>query len=577
MLRRSRAAFVAVGLFSLFINLLMLTAPLYMLQIYDRVLASHSIETLIALTILAVGLLLMNALVEFARSCILVRISVALDSRLAGKVFDAVLADRLDGSVATSRSMRDSEAIRSFITSQGLIAFFDAPWTPLYILVIFLFHPLLGFIALGGAIVLLLLAVVTEVATRRSLRDGAGFANAAHENVESTMRNAEAIEAMGMAKDLKKRWLHSHRAALAFHARATDRSGALTATVKLFRQSLQIGMLGVGAYLAIKQSITPGVMIAASIVMSRALAPVETSVANWRGLVMARGAYRRLRELLAHQAKETDHMSLPPPSGRIAVENLTGGPPKLEKPVLHDVSFVIGPGDSLAVTGPSGAGKSTLGRYLVGIWRPGEGSVRFDGASIVDWDRSKLGRHLGYLPQDIELFGGSVAENIRRFGEEDADAVVSAARLAGAHEMILQLPGGYDTEIGDAGLSLSGGQRQRIGIARAVYGGPAVIVLDEPNSNLDFEGEQALRSMLSQIKSAGQTVIVISHRSSVLSCVDKHLVLREGRIERFGPKDELTQNGPRHPSRHQGEAPAWRARVRRLGSTSEVNEGDGSD
>ena len=535
-----RTAFVSIGAFSFFINLLMLTGPLYMLQVYDRVLTSGSQHTLIMLTAVAVGMILTSALLELVRSRILVRAGSRLDRRLNDRLFAGLLRLRLrQKDAGESQPLRDLETLRGFLTGPGLISFFDAPWTPLFLAVIFLLHPLLGLVALAGAVVLFVLAVVSELATRGPLREASRDSAAAHGFTENTLRNAEVIEAMGMLPGLQRRWLARHQAALAAQAKASDRGGLLTAGAKFVRPVLQVAILGTGAYLALLQEITPGVMIAASIIMGRALAPVEGAIGNWRGFILARGANGRLHRFLEKDEAPQAGMPLPRPKGRIAVERLVAAPPGLERPVLKGISFALDAGDSLGIIGPSAAGKSTLARLLIGVWPAANGQVRLDGADVGDWNHLELGPHLGYLPQDVELFDGTVAENIARFGEPKPEQVVQAAQRAGVHEMVLHLAEGYDTMIGPGGAALSGGQRQRLGLARALYGDPAFVVLDEPNSNLDGEGEEALRRAVRELKKAGTTVVVIAHRPSVLAGMDKILVLRDGLIEHFGPRDEV--------------------------------------
>ena len=545
----SRGAFLAVGLFSFFHNGLMLTVPLYMLQIYDRVLTSRSEETLVMLTVVAAGMLATAGLLELARSRVLVRIGMRFDARLNAEAFAALHRVRLAGGRNMGeRPIRDLETVRNLLAGTGLIAFFDAPWTPIFIAVIFLFHPYLGFVALGGAILLFLLAVFNEVLTRGPLKAAVRENAAGHNFAETSLRNADVIEAMGMLPSLHRRWLDRHQEALALQAKAADRAGNITAIAKFSRQALQISMLGLGAYLAIQQIITPGVMIAASIILSRALAPVELAINGWRGFVTARAAHKRLKEAIAATAPDREEMPLPKPEGGISVERLFAAPPGVRKPFLKNVTFQLQPGEVLGIIGPSAAGKSTLARLLVGVWRPLSGHVRLDGADVSDWDHVALGPHIGYLPQDVELFDGTIADNIARFDEPDPDLIVAAARQAGVHELILKLPDGYDTAIGEGGAILSGGQRQRIALARALYGDPVLVVLDEPNANLDSEGDLALRNAVADLKAAGKTVIIVSHRINVLVTADSLMVLRDGEVAKFGPRAEvlssLTKSAP---------------------------------
>ncbi|MDJ0894330.1 MAG: type I secretion system permease/ATPase [Alphaproteobacteria bacterium] len=540
-LRRGRSILLSVGLFSMVINGLMLVGPLYMLQIYDRVLASSSVPTLLYLTLAAVGLILTASLLEFVRARVLVRLSGQLDEELGGTIFAGLVSHVLQrpGTGGQAQPLRDLDSLRVFLTGPGLISLFDAPWAPLFLAVIFIMHPVLGLVALAGAILLFAAALANELMTRDPLRRASSHEIGAMRFAESALRNAEVIEAMGMLPGLRRRWLNRHRNGLALQSRASDRAGFIAALTKFVRPSLQIAMLGTGAYLAIHQIITPGVMIAASIIMGRALAPVEGAIHHWRNVVMARTAHRRLKDFLGDVVKRNSTLPLPRPEGRLAVEKLVAAPPGAKVPVLKGISFRIEPGESLGIIGPSAAGKSTLARLMVGVWRPASGSVRLDGADVADWDHLRLGPHVGYLPQDVELFDGTVAHNIARFTKPEPEEVIAAARKAGVHDMILRLPDGYSTLIGEGGAILSGGQRQRLGLARALYRDPAFIVLDEPNANLDGEGEGALREALSELKERGTTVVVIAHRPSILASVDKLLLLRDGLIEMFGPREEL--------------------------------------
>ncbi|EAR21906.1 type I secretion system permease/ATPase [Nitrococcus mobilis] len=539
-LSASRGVFGSVGIFSFFINALMLTVPLYMLQVYGRVLASRSEDTLLMLTILALGLLLTLGLVDLARSRILVRVGARFDNRLSDSVLSAMLVSRLRSQRTHGQPLRDLETIRTFLTGPGLLALFDAPWTPIFILVIFVLHPVLGFVALGGAVILFALAIVGELITRGPLREASKVSVNSHAFAESSLRNAEAIQAMGMMTGLLRRWLRRQETAIALQALASDRAGGVSASAKIVRQLLQIGMLGVGAYLAIRQVITPGVMVVASIIMARALAPVEVAINSWRSFLSARSAYARLQDLMAQWRPAQEPMKLPKPSGVLAVEGVVAAPPGATKAILKGVSFALSKGEMLGLIGPNAAGKSTLARLLVGVWEPAAGHIRLDGADVCRWNREQLGPHVGYLPQDVELFDGTVAENIARFHEQPAgDKVVAAAKRADVHEMILELPEGYDTPIGEGGSVLSAGQRQRIALARALYGDPVLIVLDEPNSNLDAEGEEALRTALTNLRAAGKTVVVIAHRPAIINAVDKLLVLRDGRVNMFGPPAEV--------------------------------------
>lgn len=537
----SRGAFVATGVFSFFINLLMLTSPLFMLQVYDRVLPSGSGPTLVALIGIAAIMFLVMGMLELVRSRVLVRISSGLDARLNEQVFSSAFLKSLRGPGGQrNQPLQDMNVMRQFLTGQGPFALFDAPWVPGYLAVVFLFHPILGFIALAGAVALFTIALLSEILTRKPLQRAGGAARAAEGFAETSLRNAEVLEAMGMLSGAHGRWLDRHKVAMAWQSLASDRSGALTATSKTIRIALQVAILGAGAALAIDQIITPGTMIAASIIMGRALAPVEQSIATWRGFVGARGAYARLDALMAAHTDRRAGMSLPRPVGALAVEQVTAVPPGTRTAVVKGLSFALEPGEALGVIGHSGAGKSSLARLLVGVWQPAAGHVRLDGADIHAWHRDELGPHIGYLPQDVELFDASIAENIARLAAEpDSTAVIEAATRAGVHDMILRLPEGYDTMIGEQGHVLSAGQRQRLGLARALYGNPALVVLDEPNSNLDSAGDLALTAVITDLKQSGTTTIVIAHRPSAIAAVDTLLVMADGGVQAFGPKNEV--------------------------------------
>lgn len=544
-----KAAFWSVALFSFFINLLMLVPPVFMLQMFDRVLSSGSIPTLVMLLVVAIGLLIVLGLLEWSRNRVLVRVGARFDGLLSNRLFDATFfrAMRQPDSGST-QPLKDLTSVRQFMTGQGVFAFFDAPWTPLFLALLFLFHPWLGTLALIGAIILFILAVVNEFITRKPL----GAANEQYikesDFASHNLRNAEVLEAMGMTGRLRKRWAEMHGSMLGLQGLASDRSATLTAISKSLRLILQVGILALGAYLAVEQVITPGVMIAASIIMARALAPIDQSMHAWRGFIGARGAWKRLDDVLENTPQREEHMELPEPEGHVTAENLVVVPPGQRNPVVRGVNLDLKPGTILGVIGPSASGKSSLARAIVGVWPAYAGSVRLDGAEIGNWDREQLGPYVGYLPQDIELFEGTVAENIARFGTIEADKVVSAARKAGLHEMILRLPDGYDTRVGISSGALSAGQRQRVALARAVYGNPRMVVLDEPNSNLDEAGERALTEAIHTLRNEGRTVILIAHRPAVLQAVDEVLVLRDGQTAALGARDDILNRFTRSPS-----------------------------
>jgi PrtD family type I secretion system ABC transporter len=548
-LRAFRSAFMGAGIFSFFINILMLVSPLYMLQIYDRVLSSRNETTLVVLTIIAVALLWIYSLLETYRSRVLVRIGGSLDQKLNGRVFDAVFKAALSHpGLGSGQAIRDLDTVREFLTGSGLFAFFDAPWLPLYLLAVFLIHPLLGIVSTIGGMVIFLLAILQELATRATLAQ-AGTANInASRLMDNNLRNVEAIAAMGMMPAMLARWRERRQKTLILQGLASDRAGMIIAVSKFTRVVLQTAILGFGAYLVIHNEITAGLMIAASIMMGKALAPIEYAVGTWKQLLAARTSYARLNTLLAAIPANRTHMPLPAPFGNLEVERAIAAPPGTNVPVVKGVGFRVAAGDILGIIGPSAAGKSSLARLLVGVWPVHSGVIRLDGSDIQTWDKDLLGPHIGYLPQDIELFEGTIAENIARFGEVDPEAVIDAAQLAGVHDMILHLQQGYDSMIGPSGMTLSGGQRQRVGLARALYKNPALIVLDEPNSNLDRDGEAALTRTMTELKQRKRTTIVITHRPNILASVDYIMVMKEGQIEGFGPRDEVLAKYMRPPA-----------------------------
>lgn len=538
-----RGAFVSVGVFSATINLLMLAPSLYMLQVYDRVLASRNQTTLLVLTLLMLAVFVcMNAL-EFVRSWVLIRVSAQLDMKMNQRVYTAAFEQNLtEAKTNAGQPLNDLTNIRQFLTGNGVFAFFDAPWFPVYLLVIFLFDATLGLYALCGALLLVALAFVNELVSRKPLAEANSMAIAASNHATNDLRNAEVIEAMGMLPNMLARWSKVHGRCLQLQAQASEKAGIVSAATKFVRVSLQSLILGFAALLVLDQKITGGMMIVASILMGRALNPVEQVINIWRTWSSARSAYLRLQTLLGSYPKRKTGMRLPDPLGHVALEAVTAAPPGSEIAVIKGVGFVLVPGDVLGVVGPSGAGKSTLARLIVGVWPAAAGHVRLDGADVFTANKDVLGPHIGYLPQDIELFAGSVSENIGRFGEIDAEKVVLAAKRSGVHEMILRFPKGYDTLFGDGGAGLSGGQKQRIGLARALYGDPALIVLDEPNSNLDEPGEQALIAAITDLRECGKTVVVISHRTTIIAITSKLLLLSDGVAKMFGPTQKVLEN-----------------------------------
>lgn len=532
--------FAVAGLFSFCINLLMLVSPLFMLQVYDRVLASRSGMTLLMLALLAVALLGVMGLLDMLRSRLLVRTAKKIDNLTNDALFEGVFkAAIFKPGLAGGQYFRDMESVRQFMTGGPVFAFFDAPWAPIYILIVFLMHPLLGIIAAVGALAIFGLGWLNEASTGKVLKAASEESFFANDIVDRSLRNAEVLRAMGMRDGIRKQWRGHQEAALDAQSLASDRAGAIAAASKAARLILQVAILGAGAYLAIGQIITPGVMIAASIIMGRGLAPFEQAIGGWRSFVQARGAYGRLDALLEAGGAELPAMSLPAPKGRIEADKILAAPPGVPNPVIKGISFKIEPGECVGIVGPSASGKTTLARLMLGIWPVRAGSMRLDGADVFSWNHEELGPHVGYLPQDVELFSGTVADNIARFGTVDAEKVVAAARTAGIHDMVLTLPQGYDTQIGVAGVRLSAGQRQRVGLARALYGDPAVVVLDEPNANLDTDGEAALARAVQGLKDRGATAVVITHRRPILDLVDRLMIVNAGQIAAFGARDEV--------------------------------------
>ena len=534
-----RRQLVAVAVFSGVVNLLQLTVSLYMMQVFDRVLSTRSLDTLYYLTAIAVFALLVMAALDGLRGQVMQRLASWIEGKAAPEAFLRAIESQLRGRPYRMEALRDLAACRNWMGSPASLTLFDVPWVPIFLAVIFLLNPVLGWIALAGAALLFLVTLANEWATGKLLRQASTGAMASQRRAESIVRNAEVIDSMGMGPAVLQRWREGLSSSLPQQDRAADRAALILSITRFLRLAVQIAVLGVGAWLVLEQQITAGASIAASIIMGRALAPVEQMIGGWKQLVQARQGYRRLLAFLALPRLRPPGMALPEPTGQVAAERVTFGFPGQPVAIIKGVSFNLAAGESLAIIGPSAAGKTTLIRLMIGTLQPSAGTVRLDGADVFTWLREDFGRHVGYLPQDVELFDGTVLRNIARMADPDPELAFEAARLAGCHEMILRLPQGYDTEIGDGGQHLSGGQRQLIGLARALYGAPKLVVLDEPNSNLDGDAEQALIRGIEALKRQGVTVVLVSHRPTLVQGVDKVLLMRDGAVEAFGPRAEV--------------------------------------
>jgi ATP-binding cassette subfamily C protein EexD len=543
-LEDTKRYFLLAALFSAAVNFLMLTPVIYMLQVYDRVISSGSYSTLTMLTLLMTGLLAASGGFEWVRSMILISASNRIEKKLRKRLSDATFKRALltAGVISNQQPLSDLTQLRQFLTGNGMFALFDAPWFPIYIAVMFLFHPWFGFAGIFAGCVMVCLAYLTEKATGDRLKEANAQALVAQQAASETLQNAEVIAAMGMAEVLQEQQESDFDNVIKLQSSASTKASLFTSVTKTFRLVMQSLLLGLGALLALNQEISPGMMIAGSLLLGRALAPIDMLVGSWKGFITARGQYERIGTLLSAIPIPKKGMALPRATGHLSVEQISVAPPASQKIVVAGVTFNIAPGEILAIVGPSASGKSCLARAILGIWPTNGGKVRLDNADISQWDRTDLGPQIGYLPQDIELFNGTIAQNICRFGSENADQIVSAAKCAGVHDMILQLPQGYDTRInaGNAG-ALSGGQRQRIGLARAAYGNPKLILLDEPNSNLDDSGERELIQALEKFREMQSTTIVITHRTKLLKIVDKILVMRQGTAQYFGPRKQVLE------------------------------------
>lgn len=536
-----RGALCSCGLISATINVMLLASPLFMLQVYDRVLTSHSLPTLVALTVLLAGLFVMAALLEIVRGRLIARVAAGFHAALSHRCFQAIVDLELSKTAQTgNQPVRDLESLGRYCTGPGVTAFFDLPWVPLYLALSFVLHPLLGALTIASGVLLFTITLLNERQTRRWSAASSDASHAAHGLLENARKGAEVLRAMGMERAYSDRWFATFGSAQSCQTTASDKSSLFNASSKHLRIFLQSASLALGAALAINGDVSAGSIIAGSIIMSRALAPVEQLTGQWSSFQSARRAYRRLTSVLAAIPPAGEPMALPPPKGRLTADNVTIAVPGRDSPIVTGVSFALEPGEVLGLVGPSGSGKSSLARALVGVYTPTAGDVRFDGARLDQWPRGQLGAAVGYIPQDVELFAGTVGDNIARFAAEPSPAaVVAAAQRAGVHEMILRLPEGYASQVGDRGSNLSAGQRQRIALARALYGAPKVLVLDEPNSNLDVAGEEALASMLKMVSDEGVVTVLISHRPLALRHADKILVLNQGRQAAFGPREQI--------------------------------------
>ncbi|MBB1518962.1 type I secretion system permease/ATPase [Aquipseudomonas guryensis] len=539
-LLRYRSLFWVIALFSGVINLLTIVPAIYMMQVFDRVMASRNETTLLLLTILALGLFLLSSLVEWIRGQVMIKMSAGIDLDLGERLFGVAFQKSLkEHNANPAQVLSDLNALRQFLTGSALISLLDLPWMPIFLIVTGLLHPWLGLFTLLGALILFALAIWNEHATRKGLDEANQISVHSAKYVNSTLQNAEVIQAMGMLSNLQKRWAAMQQRLIGAQSTASDKAAGISTITRLVRTAWQSLAMGLAMLLILDGQISGGVMMAAGFLISKAMLPAEQAISSWKQLDNAKASYKRLCDLLEEFPRKLERMSLPEPTGAIRIERLVVTPPGSKRPAVNGIDLALAKGEVLAIIGPSASGKSSLARAMVGVWPPSYGSVRLDGAEIGQWASEALGPHLGYLPQDIELFDGTVAENIARFGETDSSKIIEAATLAGIHQMVLRFPQGYDTLLGPGGLGLSGGQKQRIGLARALYGKPALVVLDEPNSNLDDAGEAALVAAIDALRKHGSTVVLVTHRPNVLAVVDKLLVLQEGTQKMFGPRDQV--------------------------------------
>ncbi len=536
-----RRAMILVFVFSFAVNLLILTLPIYMLSVFDRVISSRSYETLLYLTLMACFAMVMMGAFEWLRGRLLVRLGTWWDHHLSPTVFGAIIAASNMDQRGSTRLLNDIQDVRGFLAGGAVVQLLDAPWLPVFLLVLWFLNPLIGLIGLIGAVLLILLAVINEFATRPHTLRALDNNLRAQNEAAASLRNNETINALGMGNNVVARWMASYVGGLEHGQKGNDVARTMLASAKTIRLIVQIAILGAGAYLVLEREFTPGAMIAGSILLGRALAPIENAIDTWKQLVAARAAYDRLNLFFSeyHEPSSRTKLEMPPPRGNLSASGVVYAYPGTNHAIIRGTTFEILAGEVIAIIGPSGAGKSTLARLLMGVVAPIGGSVRLDGIEIKNWDREQLGPYDGYLPQDVELFAGTIAENIGRFSQLDSEAVMAAAKRAGVHELVSELPQHYDTQLGERGMTLSGGQRQRLGLARALYGNPVLVILDEPNANLDSEGEEHLLRVIASLKQEGCTVVFIAHRPSMLSSADRIILLRDGRIEAFGPRDEV--------------------------------------
>ncbi|MCS3601906.1 ATP-binding cassette subfamily C exporter for protease/lipase [Buttiauxella sp. BIGb0471] len=542
-LKGMKPTFIMLLFFSCVINMLMLAPAIYMLQVYDRVLVSKNTTTLLMLTLLIVGIYIVIAMIESARSSVMIRLGNRLDVKLSQLVFNAAFKRKVaTGENNPAQSLAELDQIRQFLSGSSLFALLDIPWTPVYLFMAFLVHPLLGYLSLAGILILFILTLVSEFSTKRPIQQAHALTINNATKLNKQLQNSDTIEAMGMLSTLKLNWQEQHSKVLILQTQIADKNANLSSLSRFVRVLLQSVALGAGALLVIGGQITPGLMIAASIILGRVLNPVEQIIGSWKQFVQFRSAWHQISTLLKEYPAAKEVLTLPRPKGNISVESVFAAAPGQHAPLLRNISFQLEKGEVLGIIGPSASGKTSLAKLLVGVWKPLSGKVRLDGADICQWDKELLGPSMGYLPQDVELFDGSIAQNISRFSNNDSTLIVEAAVLAGVHDMILRLPQGYDTPLGAGGHQLSGGQRQRIGLARAVYNNPAFIVLDEPNANLDDAGEFALVKAINTLRTQGQTTVIISHRPTLLGVVNKVLLLNEGAVQEFGTRDQVFAN-----------------------------------